>query len=449
MLSFKTKSLIACPLLAFAASVSAQQFVTLSDEQLLVLQRGLSNSQQNFKPLDDNVLNAYLASLVEQLDGNSRTYVVFSDSKSVNAVAMLGDVIMFHAGMALFTRSEGELAGVLAHELAHISQEHFPRLPAQAGQFNKLVIASLLAALLTKPEIADEVLVGSSSIGQSLTYDVLRSFEREADQHSVRNLIAHGFDTAEYSMLLGRMASASEAGLPEYLSTHPISSNRVAELNSYIRNVSERAQPEIVERDDLSYWLIRSRLGYLINATYDDGLRPPELAPLLDAYEDLLERLPGSENSPKLADNAANWIIAYELGAAYTALRNFEKAREIVQTVYDQDPENPILIAALLELYAIEKNRTTAVKLLAGLTEKTRLDPAVAKAETKLWFELDEQVSYEIATAYLQYVSGNLSGAKELVANLREKFHKDGDAGSNALARLGLLEMKIELLSDS
>lgn len=433
---------------ALAGSAAAQELATLSDEQLRVVQRGLAGAQQQFRPLDDAVLQGYLGKLGARLGASERIYMAFTDERAVNAVAMVGDVIMLHAGMALFTSDQNQLAGVLAHEIAHVSQEHFTRLPGQVDPYSKLALGSFLVALLASPQIADEVLISSQAISGSLTFETIRRYEREADQLAIRTLIASGFDPAAYISLIEDMAQASTAGLPEYLSTHPISANRISDLQGYIRNISRRPASEPVARAQLDYWLIRARLRHLTSTSYRKIQVPAAQAPVVAAYARLLERLPASEDAPELAANAANWIVAVELGEALAATGEHARAERILADALAQDPANPALLGALLNVHAKAQDRVKAVKLLARLSESMRLDPAVVAGETQLWFELDEQLRYEVAVAYGQYLQGNLEGARARVAELQGRR---GDESSNrsALARLELLDQKIRLLLGS
>ena len=160
---------------------------------------------------------------------------VIVDRRELNAFAVPGGIIGIHFGIFLHTRDEDELSGVLAHELAHLSQRHFARQLEQADRQGPVAIASLLASILLmaagSPDAGFAGLIGTqaASIQSQLAYS--RDWEREADRLGMKTLAAAGLDPYAMPSMFQRMLQASRFNErpPEFLLTHPVTESRIAD----------------------------------------------------------------------------------------------------------------------------------------------------------------------------------------------------------------------------
>src|SRR5690606_11389253 len=152
--------------------------------------------------LEDPEINAYLQDLGQRLATHSAApeldyHFFILDIPSINAFAMPGGYIRVNAGLILAARSESELAGVLAHEIAHVTQRHLARRLESSQRITLQNAALLLAALLIgsqDPQAGTAAAAAgmAGSIQQQLNYS--RAFEHEADNLGIRMLAAAGLD---------------------------------------------------------------------------------------------------------------------------------------------------------------------------------------------------------------------------------------------------------------
>ena len=423
----------------------ADEFIGFNDEQLRVLQRKIASSFPTGKLLNDPIIDYYINNINERLEASERTYVSVNDQKSVNAFAIWGNSIVVHSGMFTFSRNEHELAGVIAHEHAHITQHHLVRLSEQTGLFSQLSAISLLVALFSKSEDAINIFAGVTSIEKSVQYGVMRKLEREADQLAIVNITRSGYDATQFAEVLKRLSGLS-GGTPEYLATHPISENRVAEFTSYARNRSKSASNKKLELNDLDFLLSQQRIVFFTSSKINFAISA-EHQDIINAYAKHLSRSLSTQDAiDAFTPYAKNWIIAYELGDLYLANDDYDNAVAVLQNAIAEDPNNIPIIAKLLEVYAKSKNEKDAKKLLNNLNEETRLEPAIVNAETRMWFEFDNEFNYRIAVGYQRYVNGDFGAAKTLVRQI--KTLDEANEISSAAGRLALLETKIEELEE-
>ena len=231
------------------AAVDLSQLPDLGDESAALLspqmERQLGEefmraARRHWQVLDDADLNHYLSTLgARLLGGEAREagyHFFLINDPTLNAFAVPGGYIGIHSGLFLAATNEAELAGVLAHEIAHIQQRHLPRLMAEAKRAQIPRLATVLAAIL---------LSGSSGAGaQALAtagaaaeiqhqLNFTRSFEQEADRLGLAALARAGLDTEGLPAFFERMQAWNRLNEgnapPPFLRTHPVTSDRIAE----------------------------------------------------------------------------------------------------------------------------------------------------------------------------------------------------------------------------
>ncbi|RLK48252.1 putative Zn-dependent protease [Alkalispirillum mobile] len=188
---------------------------------------------------DDPELTAYVEELGQRLAAHSDmpglqyTFFLVEDD-NINAFAMPGGYIGINTGLIDAARTESELAAVMAHEIAHVTQRHIARHYATARRLNLQTAASLLAAVLIgayDPQAGSAAAMAGlgGTLQQQLNYS--RAFEREADRVGLRILARSGLDPQGMPGFFERLLEASRyrERAPEYLSTHPLTENRVSE----------------------------------------------------------------------------------------------------------------------------------------------------------------------------------------------------------------------------
>ncbi|HQV24097.1 MAG TPA: M48 family metalloprotease, partial [Agitococcus sp.] len=190
--------------------------------------------------LSDPLINNYLENLSYKLafaaqSKHQQLQLVLLPDRNINAFAVMGGVIGVNAGLLLYADNEAEVAAVLAHELAHIDQHHYARASqAQSGD-SWLYLAAILASIaLSSASDSDAGLaLGLSTqaalIDKQLSYS--RLHEREADHLGMQTLLAAGFNPQAMADFFVKMDKQVRAlgFMPEFLLTHPLSQERIAD----------------------------------------------------------------------------------------------------------------------------------------------------------------------------------------------------------------------------
>ncbi|CAM3867496.1 M48 family metalloprotease [Parendozoicomonas haliclonae] len=212
----------------------------------------------------DPELVQYVEDLVYRLAEASqlqdrRLSIILIDSPYLNAFAAPGGIVGINTGLFLYARTEEEFAGVIAHELAHLSQRHYARgveaqqrqqLPTMAALLGSIVLAATGAGDLGMAALSSTV-AGAQSAQLAFT----RTNEQEADRIGILTMARAGMDPRGMASLFERMSKLEGTGPQyEFLRTHPLSRNRVADTKS--RAEQYPARPS---KRDSEYDLMRNR----------------------------------------------------------------------------------------------------------------------------------------------------------------------------------------------
>jgi len=344
--------------------------------------------------VDDTELTDYLNNLgyrlVASSEGNRQDFEFFvlRDS-TLNAFALPGGYIGVHTGLILAAQSESELAAVLAHEIAHVTQHHLARIIAKQEQSMVTTLAALAVAILaarSSPQMANAAMATAQATSIQTQLDFTREHEREADRIGIQTLAQAGFDPRGAVSFFERLQKSSrlyEYNAPEYLRTHPITSERIADLQNRLENKPYRQVP-----DSLEFQLVRAKLRA------DEGTPQQAIAHFEEA---LLEKKYSSE-------------AASRYGLAVALLRAKETARaerELAQLRKAAAPN------------AIIENLSARIKVAAGSQ-----DAALAQYQTALRsFPNHRALVYGYAEALLQNRHGN--DALKLIGNRLRRFPND------------------------
>lgn len=216
--------------------------------------------------LDDPEVADYVAALGGRLtarSGEARQefeFFVVRDSQ-INAFALPGGFIGIHTGLILAAQSESEVAGVIGHEIAHVTQKHIARMVSHQSNSQLVSLAALAVAILaarSNSQVGEAALAfGQAGVIQS-QLNFTRDNEREADRIGLQLLEGAGFDPRGMSGFFERLQRATrvyEGGAPSYLRTHPLTHERIADIQNRLEGLPYRQVP-----DSLDFQLIRARL---------------------------------------------------------------------------------------------------------------------------------------------------------------------------------------------
>ena len=246
--------------LAITASVSAQSDhydqlpdlgsqaeSMLSNEKAKVLGRSfIRQSRYRMPYIYDPELLDYLDNIGNRLlqvskDANKKYHFYLVDNEDINAFAVPGGHIALHKAILTKSETESELASVVAHEIAHITQAHISRRLENSKYDSWLALGALLAAVASGSSDAAQAAIGvsqASIMDRQLSFS--RDFEAEADALGIRLLSRAGYDPAGMPTFFKRLLSqnrVAESKSLEFLRTHPLTLSRVTEsatrVNSY------------------------------------------------------------------------------------------------------------------------------------------------------------------------------------------------------------------------
>lgn len=237
--------------------------------------------------------------LVQHATGRfSPFYFGIAQDSSVNAYAMPGGVIIIHAGLITRSRSESELAAVIAHEIAHVTQRHIAR-QLQASKANPWVTGLGLlagaAAANSSSDAAQAIIAGTIATNMHRQLSYSRAHETEADRMGLRILAGAGFSPsamADFLEQLERGQSSIYGDIAKYLSTHPLGIERLSDVRSSVRQWGQRPVA-----DSLSFKLMQTKVAHLMRQD-NSGIDP-----LLQHYSRTLTALRYNQASPALASS--------------------------------------------------------------------------------------------------------------------------------------------------
>ncbi|WP_415034024.1 M48 family metalloprotease [Azonexus sp.] len=234
--------------------------------------------QREISYLDDYDVESYLNQLGGRLAGFSKDpgfgFEFFAlNDLSINAFAMPGGYIGVHTGLLLAAQSESELAGVMAHEISHVTQRHIAR---QLYQSKRVSIASMVGMALgllaagSNPQVGAAAIAASQAGAMSAQLAYSRDFERESDRLGFEMLGRAGFDQHGMALFFERLRQASrlyENNATAYLRTHPLTSERIADMQNRETGLNYRQVP-----DSLDFHLVRAKLRAL-QGRADDAVK--------------------------------------------------------------------------------------------------------------------------------------------------------------------------------
>lgn len=216
--------------------------------------------------LDDPEVAGYISQLGQRLASHAEgarqsfEFFVIKDSM-LNAFALPGGYIGVHTGLIQAARTESELAGVLAHEISHVTQSHLARLFGKQGQAQMAVLLSMAVAILaarSNPDVAIGAALSGQAAGIQQQLNFSRDFEREADRLGLNMLEQAGYDTRGMASFFERMLQFGrlyENNAPGYLRTHPLTTERITDIEN---RIAQRPYKQVI--DSVDFGLVRAKL---------------------------------------------------------------------------------------------------------------------------------------------------------------------------------------------
>lgn len=411
--------------------------------------------------VDDPELDAYLNALGNRLVANSDlpgqrfTFFIVKDD-AINAFAAPGGFIGTHSALILSARNESELAGVLAHEIAHVTQKHLVRAYDSASRMSLPTAAAILAAILigTQDSEAGQAAIMSvqaGSIQQQINFT--RSNETEADNIGMQILARSEYDPRGMPNFFERLYQSTRYygdGLPPFLSTHPVTTDRIAE--SMARADQERPR-EI--QDNLNFYLAQAKLRTRVAADPGQSLnyfKPAKTdPPIPDAAREYglalsLARTGKYTEATNILSRLAKADpdrIAYPLALAEIeqSAGRTDAALERYRHLLDLYPANPVLVQGYANTLLYAKRYAEANKLIEqARRQQRRSDPTLYQLQAKAATGMGREVDAHEAMAEYYFLNGQTVAAVEQLTLASKLPGQDFYQASRIEARLQELE---------
>lgn len=413
------------------------------------------------QPFYDPLVNEYIEHLAYRLAAHSdlvepRLSIVLLNSTAINAFAVPGGVLGANAGLLLHAEREDELAGVVAHELAHLSQRHYARSLEQQQRAQPLALSALLASILVAATVGGDAgaaaVIGTQAglAQQQLAHS--RDHERESDRIGMQTLVRAGFDPVAMPDFFARMMQAMPLDpeqYPEYIRTHPLTESRISDA----RNRAQQLPATGARTGSADFTLARARVQ--VAFVRDPGQAAKE-------YADALARAPGARQpylrfalalaqlrnhlpedalaTLALLREAEPERIAYRVVAGEAlveARRPGDAARLLVEGLAVAPDNFPLAMGAANALL-LSRQPARAAALLERQAILRRDDPNVWQLLARARGEMDDRVGVHAARAEFLFLTGQPDPAREqlklgigkagdrfaLAAPLRNRLHE-------------------------
>lgn len=220
--------------------IGGSGYSIISEQQEYLMGRAWARMLRgSTKIYEDALVSQYIEELTWELVTHSqlvdkRLEILVLDNPTVNAFAAPGGIIGVHSGLILTAKNEAQLASVLAHELAHLSQRHFASQLEEQRKNRPLFLASILGSILLAAADPEAGMAGlqasmAGSISNRLSFS--RQNEREADSIGFQTLQSAGYDPKEMANMFQQLQQQARFSSkpPEFLLTHPITQSRISE----------------------------------------------------------------------------------------------------------------------------------------------------------------------------------------------------------------------------
>jgi predicted Zn-dependent protease len=366
---------------------------------------------------NDPILSNYLEQLLYKLVSHSeledrRLELVTINNPSMNAFAVPGGVVGIHTGLFRYAKTEHQLSSVLAHEIAHLSQRHFARRTETQRKNTMVTLAGMLTSLVIAATVGgDAGLAGLTATQAASQHSMLRysrQNEQEADRLGLKTMAAAGMDPRAMSAMFEEMLRITRytgSRPPEFLLTHPLTENRVADAKNRINQL-----PPKQYLDNIEFHLMRIRALIAIDNNPSESL---------------------NRFQHELEGNTLNSEAArYGVVLAHTKLGNYPKAKKGIDTLLQKSPDSLTYQMADIEIDRSQKEFNLAIrktkKLLTYNSDNYPLRISLAETYLKANRYLEsEQVLDTLADSHpntpevwyqlaeVRGLAGNISGVHQ------------------------------------
>ena len=406
--------------------------------------------------LDDPEITDYLNSLGYRLVANSPDpggpfeFFAIADS-GINAFALPGGFVGVHSGLLLMTQSESELASVLSHEIAHVTQRHIARLIAaqqRAGLASMAALAVAILAARSNAQVSAAAIAAAQAGTIQSQLNFTREHEREADRIGLQIMEKSGFDVHAMPVFFERLQKATrvyENGAPSYLRTHPLTFERIADIQSRIEGAPFRQIP-----DSLEFQLVRARLsaqdgnGRDAVANFDRMLEERKFGIEAAARYGLVVALlrvgdkvrARKEMALLLGLKAKSPMIDALAAQTLISGGEVEKGLATYRDSLRANPSRTALIYGYADALIAARKAADAIQFLTGRADGRPADPQLYEFQARAYAVMGKRLLQHRALAEVYALRGNLPLAIEQLQIAQKAEDGDFYQKSSVEARL-------------
>lgn len=395
-----------------AGTLSIEKEKQIGEEFLLEL-------QQEVPLLEDPFLTSYInhlgQNLVAQMGPQPFQYKFFIvNDPSMNAFAVPGGYVFIHTGMIRMAEREGELVGVMAHEISHIYWRHMSKMMEKARVATVATLIGALASIFLGGALAQPLLIGSMAAGESAMLKYSRDFEAQADATGFKWMLKAGYNPRDMVSIFSKMNKQRwlEGGkVPIYLSTHPDVDNRIVELSHQLA-IHQKELPPERNNPDFQYFTIKleslcGNQNQLLRRMTQDGLRetnnpafPYGRALALAKLERHQEALAAFQQASRLAPD--NHLIKRDLAIFYFDHNQYPEALQRFNELSQRYPQDDVVLYYLGRIYQESKKGDQALPLFEKVH---KLNPSFSEVYYSLGTLYGEKGQMGLAHYYLGFHS--------------------------------------------
>lgn len=406
--------------------------------------------------LEDAELSDYLNNLGYRLASHSPDvrqefeFFVLQDP-TINAFALPGGFIGVHTGLLTAAQSESELASVLAHEIAHVTQKHLARMIANQKKTALTSIAALAVAILaarSNSQVSEAAIATAQASSIQSQLDFTRENEREADRIGLQILVSAGFDPRAMATFFERMQKATRVydnSAPSYLRTHPLTYERIADIQNRVQNLPYRQVS-----DSLEFQLLRAKVrasqdsprdavAYFADTLKDkryvsEAAQRYGLAIALMHAKDYAQADREVARLRKLVPS--NALIETLAGQVKVASGQLPAALDFYRTALQTFPHHRALVYDYADALLAGRQPEPALKLVTGQLQTYPDDPQLYQLQARCYAALGKRLLQHQAQAEAYVRQGNVGGAIEQLQIALKSGDGDFYQLSSAEARL-------------
>lgn len=378
---------------------NASSSVVSTQQEYALGQYWMRAFYQQANTFNDPLLYTYLHDLIQNLAFYSQMKekyfdLILVDDRSFNAFAVPGHIVGVHSGLFTYADTEDQLASVLTHELAHLSQRHYARSVESARQRNALTLAGLLGGLLLAIAGGGDAgfaaihATQAAAISDQLKYS--RLHEQEADRVGIQTLAKAGMNPEAMAQMFQHLLVLTRYRTDlrdfDFLLTHPVTDSRVSDAMNLAKQF-----PKGKDKDSFNFHLMKARVyfAYSKNSQAAETHFRQQLS--LRKHED---------------------AARYGLALVYMQQKKWQKALEIIDDLAEKHPNNAAFHTAKIDFYSGQGLWQEAIDLARKHLQTTPNHLALTLQLAKIYEQLK---AYHEAADLLRGLSQSSWGSLPIV----------------------------------